>query len=80
MNSYGNPYQPAPGQGGMGSFGTGFGGFVNDPTAQIGLQVGQKAFDAGQEYMQQNVCQATYEQGRSLMVDYSSTASYLSQR
>jgi len=39
----------------LGSFGTGFGGFVNDPTAQIGLQVGQKAFDAGQEYMQQNL-------------------------
>ena len=54
VNSYGNPYQPAPGQGGMGNFGN-FGGFVNDPTAQIGLQVGQKAFTAGQEYMEQNV-------------------------
>lgn len=38
----------------MASFGN-FGGFVNDPTAQIGLQVGQKAFNAGQEYMEQNV-------------------------
>lgn len=64
----------------MSSFGSGFGGFVNDPTAQIGLQVGQKAFDAGQEYMQSNVCTGTYEQGRSLIVGYSSIDSSLFQR
>ncbi|KAL1304838.1 hypothetical protein AAFC00_003764 [Neodothiora populina] len=31
-----------------------FGGFINDPTAQMGLQVGKTAFDAGQQYMEQN--------------------------
>ena len=47
VNSYGNPYpQQGPGQ----SF-----GFINDPTAQMGFQVGKHAFDAGQQYMEQNV-------------------------
>lgn len=32
-----------------------FGGFINDPTAQMGFQVGKTAFNAGQEYMEQNV-------------------------
>jgi hypothetical protein len=31
------------------------GGFMNDQTAQIGFQVGQKAMTAGQEYMEQSV-------------------------
>ncbi|KAF1808762.1 YIF1-domain-containing protein [Eremomyces bilateralis CBS 781.70] len=31
-----------------------FGGFMTEPTAQMGLQVGKSAFNAGQEYMEQN--------------------------
>lgn len=51
----GNPYQPSPAQGG-GTYGTpGFGGFINDPTAQMGFQVGKTAMAAGQEYMEHNV-------------------------
>jgi hypothetical protein len=54
----GNPYQPSPAHGGSGSgsYAPGFGGFINDPTAQMGFQVGQTAMKAGQEYMEQNVC------------------------
>lgn len=52
---YGNPYQPAPAQGSSGTYGPGFGGFINDPTAQMGFQVGKTAMAAGQEYMEQNV-------------------------
>jgi hypothetical protein len=32
-----------------------FGGFMNDPTAQMGVQLGQSAVAAGQQYMEQNV-------------------------
>lgn len=32
-----------------------FGGFINDPTAQLGFQMGKSAVHAGQEYMEQNV-------------------------
>jgi hypothetical protein len=32
-----------------------FGGFMNDPTAQLGFQMGKTAMDAGQQYMEQNV-------------------------
>lgn len=53
----GNPYQPSPAQGGAGGYGgPGFGQFMNDPTAQMGFQVGKSAMMAGQEYMEQNVC------------------------
>src|SRR5271156_2729541 len=52
-NSYGNPYASAFGQGGSG-FGPGFGGFINDHSAQMGLQAGKTAMMAGQEYMEQN--------------------------
>ena len=52
----GNPYQSSPAQGGGGNYGPGFGGFINDPTAQMGFQVGKSAMMAGQEYMEQNVC------------------------
>ncbi|KAL6705566.1 Protein transport protein yif1 [Coniothyrium glycines] len=31
-----------------------FGGFINDPTAQLGFQMGKSAVDAGQQYMEQN--------------------------
>ncbi len=64
VNSYGNPYQSPPGAGGGGGGGTGAGGggfggpgfnFMNDPTAQMGFQVGQHAMKAGQDYVEQNV-------------------------
>ena len=60
-SNYGNPYQspPAGGQQGGGGGGGGFGpnfSFMNDPTAAMGLQVGQHAMKAGQDYMEQNVC------------------------
>ena len=42
--------------GGGGQFAPAFGGFMNDQTAQMGFQVGQKAVMAGQEYMEQSVC------------------------
>ena len=32
-----------------------FGGFMSDPTAQMGFQVGKSALDAGQQYVEQNV-------------------------
>lgn len=32
-----------------------FGGFMNDPAAQMGLQMGQSAMKVGQEYVEQNV-------------------------
>ena len=32
-----------------------FGNFINDPSAQLGLQMGQTAFNAGQQYIDQNV-------------------------
>lgn len=36
-----------------------FGGFINDPTAQLGFQMGKSAVDAGQQYMEQNVRRST---------------------
>ncbi|KAL4954004.1 YIF1-domain-containing protein [Aspergillus filifer] len=53
-SAYGNPYQPAPAQGGSGTYAPGFGGFINDPTAQMGFHMGKTAMTAGQEYMEQN--------------------------
>jgi len=54
-SSYGNPYQSShPPPGGQNTFGA-YGGFINDPTAQMGFQVGQTAFKHGTEYMEQNV-------------------------
>ena len=41
-------------QGGFGQH-PAFGGFINDPSAQLGLQMGQTAFNAGQQYIDQNV-------------------------
>jgi hypothetical protein len=32
-----------------------FGNFVQDPTAQLGFQMGKSAVDAGQQYVEQNV-------------------------
>lgn len=43
-------------QGGAGNFmHPAFGGFMNDPTAQMGFQVGKNMAMAGQEYVEQNV-------------------------
>lgn len=55
-NSYGNPYQPSPAQGGSGTFAPDFGGFMNDPTAQMGIQMAKGFTTAGSHYMEQNVC------------------------
>ena len=46
-----------PGQQGPynGNIPPGFGGFINDPTAQLGFQMGKTAMNAGQEYVEQNV-------------------------
>lgn len=59
-NYGGSPYAGQMGgaqqaQQGGGQFPPAFGGFMNDQTAQIGLQMGQKAAMAGQEYMEQSV-------------------------
>lgn len=43
-----------------------FGGFINDPTAQLGFQMGKSAMDAGQQYMEQNVRQIIYSVHRLL--------------
>lgn len=50
---YGQQQQP-PQQGGY-NMHPAFGGFINDPTAQLGFQMGQKALGAGQDYVEQNV-------------------------
>ena len=60
-SNYGSPYGGQMGQGQQGAVGGGpfapsFGGFMNDQTAQMGFQVGKTALNAGQEYMEQNVC------------------------
>ncbi|KAL8707994.1 MAG: hypothetical protein Q9220_007074 [cf. Caloplaca sp. 1 TL-2023] len=52
-SNYGSPY--GGGQNMGGSFAPAFGGFINDPTAQMGYQVGKTALNAGQEYMEQNI-------------------------
>ena len=53
------------GQGQGGPFAPAFGGgFLNDPTTAMGIQVGKTAMAAGQEYLDQNV--------RSLVFSYNS--------
>lgn len=55
-SSYDNPYQPAPAQGGSGTYAPpGLGGWMTDPTAQMGFQVGKTAMLAGHDYVEQNV-------------------------
>lgn len=54
QGAYGNPYQAQQGVASGNQFGA-YGGFINDPTAQMGFQVGQTALKHGQEYMEQNV-------------------------
>ncbi|KAG0651526.1 YIP1-interacting factor 1 [Hyphodiscus hymeniophilus] len=46
QSGYGNPYQPQAPQGAFGAYG----GIINDPTAQMGFQVGQTALKHGTEY------------------------------
>jgi protein transport protein YIF1 len=69
QSGYDNPYQPTPAQGGSGTFAPNFGGFMTDPTAQMGFQVGKTAMAAGQEYMEQNVRHGTisYEYERIVL-------------
>ena len=45
----------AGGGGQGGPCGPAWGGFMNDPTTAMGLQVGRTAVAAGQEYMDQHV-------------------------
>jgi hypothetical protein len=55
QSGYGNPYQPQAPQGAAsGSFGA-YSGFISDPTAQMGFQVGQTALKHGTDYVEQNV-------------------------
>lgn len=53
---YGGPAGGGSSSSGGGSFAPNFGGFMNDPTAQMGYQIGKSAVMAGQEYVDQNVC------------------------
>lgn len=48
---------PQSQQGGAGNYmHPAFGNFMNDSTAQMGFQLGKSAVDAGQQYVEQNVC------------------------
>ncbi|KAF2403198.1 ER to Golgi transport protein-like protein Yif1 [Trichodelitschia bisporula] len=52
---YGYPTGAAPAPSAGGAYiHPGFGGFMSDPTAQMGFQVGKSAVMAGQEYVEQN--------------------------
>lgn len=53
-SNYGSPYSNQNAAGG-GTFAPAFGGFMTDPTAQMGYQLGKTALNSGQEYMEQNV-------------------------
>ncbi|KAL8719145.1 MAG: hypothetical protein Q9225_003807 [Loekoesia sp. 1 TL-2023] len=53
-SNYGSPYSSQTTATG-GTFAPGFGGFMNDPTAQMGYQIGKTALSTGQEYMEQNI-------------------------
>ncbi|KAL9003307.1 MAG: hypothetical protein Q9188_003806 [Gyalolechia gomerana] len=53
-SNYGNPYANQNVTGGT-TFAPAFGGFMNDPTAQMGYQLGKTALNTSQEYMEQNL-------------------------
>ncbi|EDU46158.1 protein transport protein YIF1 [Pyrenophora tritici-repentis] len=52
---YGQQGGGMPQQGGGYNMHPSFGGFINDPTAQLGFQMGKSAVDAGQQYVEQNL-------------------------
>jgi hypothetical protein len=56
------PQGGAPGQPGPAGYNIppSFGGFINDPTAQLGYQMGRSAVGAGQAYVEQNVCPLSF--------------------
>jgi protein transport protein YIF1 len=80
QQGYGAYPQQAGGAAGGGFMHTPFGGFMNDPTAQMGFQVGKSAVMAGHEYMEQNVgslfviAKSMNTEQRLMMKMYSSTA------
>ncbi|RYP58806.1 hypothetical protein DL770_010351 [Monosporascus sp. CRB-9-2] len=53
QGAYGNPYQQGAAGSSSNVFGA-YGNFMNDPATQIGVQLGQNAFKAGQEYLEHN--------------------------
>lgn len=56
QGGYGYGQQAQPQGQGQGDFmHPAFGGFMNDPTTQMGFQMGKSAVEAGQQYMEQNV-------------------------
>jgi hypothetical protein len=56
-SGYGYAQQGGAGQPGPSGYNIppSFGGFINDPTTQLGYQMGKSAVGAGQAYMEQNV-------------------------
>lgn len=63
QGAYGYGQSPAQGGGQAGGSNNymhpAFGGFINDPTAQLGFQMGKSAVDAGQQYAEQTVSRPT---------------------
>ena len=57
QGEYGYQQSSPQGQGAQGGsyMHPAFGGFINDPTAQMGFQMGKTAVEAGQQYVEQNV-------------------------
>ncbi|KAF1963200.1 YIF1-domain-containing protein [Byssothecium circinans] len=53
-SAYGYGQQGGQQPGGAYGISPAFGGFINDPTTQLGFQMGKSAVDAGQQYMEQN--------------------------
>lgn len=73
--SYGTPFSGNMNQQthGPGHFPPAFGGFMTDPTAQMGFAVGKSAVAAGQTYMEENV-RPSGRFGTVLMLQNSSEA------
>jgi hypothetical protein len=71
-SGYGNPYQQQGPQGGASAFGA-YGGFMADPTAQMGFQVGSTALKHGTEYVEQNVGRGLVHDGIYANENFSST-------
>lgn len=64
QGAYGYGQSPAQGGGQPGGSNNymqpAFTGFMNDPTAQLGFQMGKSAVDAGQQYAEQTVCSPSH--------------------